>query len=109
MYITLDDLDEYRRKNYPLDDEANLKPELFHVTYNTKSFKEITHQNHFDISNLIVDAENLEDQIEKQDATQEHNSEYARSQREHMIRFRKEIQEKGLQVKNGVVRPTLNY
>ncbi|CAH2353694.1 hypothetical protein CLIB1423_12S00870 [[Candida] railenensis] len=113
MHITVKDLYEFRKKNYPYESEVNLKAELFEAVQHSQDSTEepsSSQTNLFDFSNLVVDAETLEEQTKNREEGQDSNSEYAKSQREHKIRFRKEIQEKGLNVKNEVqASPTLNY
>lgn len=113
MYITVQDLNEFRRNNYPYENDVNLKGELFDAIQPPENLtgKPFSGQeNLFDISNLVVDAETLEEQITNQSNDHDPDSEYAKLQREHKIRFRNEVQEKGLHVKKGVqAASALNY
>lgn len=51
----------------------------------------------FDLTDIVIDAHTLEAKLEEMEV--DHTSEYERTQREHRMRFREEVQLLGLQVK----------
>lgn len=100
MIITINELKRYHNEsiyfqNLRREEVIHLEKQIFSTACNVAdSVSEI------DLSNIIVDAQTLEEPINRQKS--DPNSEYEKKQREHKINFRKEILERGLQLKKDL-------
>lgn len=100
MHVSIDDLLRYH--------EAHIEPNPPPIVAPLDPAKPVSASAEIDLSNIIVDAETLEANLDNGSHSE---TEYAKTQREHRRNFDCEVREKGLVRENITLTPTtpMNY